>query len=411
MIRHTLFLFLALRASDVITLLGALYFVPKHVAAEELGAILPATSFATFLALPLFAFAMTVMKEASVLAAENRRGELKALLRGAFAAGAAAIAILLMLAGALVPAFLAKMKIADSAVGFFVLATAFLGCVAPVFTDQLQSTRRFAALGAIEVGAALLRLLVLVVTMPFRALAGFFAGNATVPVIRIAGAIWALRAELRVPAKPFWTQTAVRRIALAFLAVLVYQFATMGVALYEQTALRTLLPTAASAGYFMLTRLSDLLNYLTLPLILVLFPYTAAIAQRGETTTALVRKSIAVAFGAATILSLVYALWGAELISFIPHGEEYAGFAPLLPLLVLIGALTAGQVFYTNTEVSAARFGFLRWLVPLNLAELAALHVLGPRLDSLTGFLSLFLAFAAIRFGGCYYALRQPAPA
>ena len=411
MIRHALLLFLALRASDVITILGALYFVPKYATAEELGAILPATSFATFLALPLFAFAMTVMKEASQLAAESRRGELKALLRGAFAAGAATLVLLLALAATLVPAFLAKMEIADSAVGFFVLAAAFLGCVAPVFTDQLQSTRRFAALGAIEIGAALLRLLVLVVTMPFRAFAGFFAGNTTVPVIRIAGAILALRAELRVPAKPFWTRTAVRRIAIAFLAVLVYQFATMGVALYEQTALRTLLPTVDSACYFMLTRLSDLLNYLTLPLILVLFPYTATIARRGETTTVLVRKSIAIAFGAATVLSLVYALWGETLMSLIPHGEEYAQFTPLLPLLVLIGVLTAGQVFYTNTEVSAGRFGFLRWLVSLNLAELAVLHWLGPRLGSLTGFLTVFLAFAALRFGCCYHALRRQAPA
>ena len=370
--------------------------------------MLPLSSFATFLALPLFAFAMTVMKEASVLAADGKRGELKSLLRGTFAVGAGAMVGLLALAALLVPTFLERMHVDDASVGFFILAAAFLGCVAPVFTDQLQSTRRFIELGKLEIGAALARLAVLIVVMPLRALAGFFAGNATLPFFRILGATWLLRKELLVPAAPFWTKPIVRRLAFSFLGILVYQVTTMGASLAEQTCLRTTLPTADSAGYFMLTRLSDLLHYLTLPILLVLFPYTAAAARRGESTRRAVRVSTAVTFAAATILALVYAFWGTELLSLIPNGAEYGELAPLLPLLVLIGALGTGQVFYMNTEVSAGRFRFLAWLLPLNLAEVAALRWGAVFLPSLTALLALFLVFAALRFAFCGNTFRLP---
>ena len=38
-------------------------------------------------------------------------------------------------------------------------------------------------------------------------------------------------------------------------------------------------------------------------------------------------------------------------------------------------ALTTCQVFYTNAEVSAGRFGFLAWLVPLHIIYPSALYL------------------------------------
>jgi hypothetical protein len=44
-----------------------------------------------------------------------------------------------------------------------------------------------------------------------------------------------------------------------------------------------------------------------------------------------------------------------------------------MPWLVLINALTTCQVFYANAEVSAGRFGFLWWFVPLHLIYMGLL--------------------------------------
>ena len=73
-VRHSVLLFLALRAGDLVNVAAGMWFVPKYVSPGDLGAVLPVTSFATFLALPLFAFAMTVMRESAALAAAVRAG-------------------------------------------------------------------------------------------------------------------------------------------------------------------------------------------------------------------------------------------------------------------------------------------------------------------------------------------------
>ena len=97
------------------------------------------------------------------------------------------------------------------------------------------------------------------------------------------------------------------------------------------------------------------------------------------------------------------------LLALMPHGSDYAAYAHAMPWLVAMTALTTGQVFYTNAEVSAGRFGFLAWLVPLHLAYPAALFLsarLGyiPTLDRL---LVWFGAASALRFAISMYAIRS----
>ncbi|MBO4448895.1 MAG: hypothetical protein J5807_05365, partial [Kiritimatiellae bacterium] len=91
--KSAILLFLALRAGDFVSIAAGMWFVPCYVSPEDIGAVLPVTSYATFLSLPIFAFAMTVMKESACLAAEGERGKVKSLLCGVFAAVAAVLAV------------------------------------------------------------------------------------------------------------------------------------------------------------------------------------------------------------------------------------------------------------------------------------------------------------------------------
>ena len=378
-VRHSILLFFALRLGDAVNLAAGLWFVPRYVSPEDIGAVLPVTSFATFLSLPVFAFAMTVMKESACLSARGARGQVKTLLGGVFAAVAVVLALVLAAAAVAMPRFLSAMRVSDFSVGYLVVAAAFLGCVAPVYTDALQALRRFRTLGAVEIAGAGVRFAVMALVMPVRALAGYFAGQAALPAFRMAASVLALRRDLAVRAEPFWDRAAVRRIAGMFLAVLVYQATPMFAALVEQSVLRTACPAMDSAGYYMVSRFSDFLHYLTFPLLLVLFPYTAAAAQKGTSTRPFVVRCSAVALGAAAAMAGIYILWGGRLLSLMPHGADYLAYAGYMPWLTLFTALTACQVFYTNAEVSAGRFGFLAWLVPLHLLYPAALRLVAAR--------------------------------
>jgi hypothetical protein len=71
-----------------------------------------------------------------------------------------------------------------------------------------------------------------------------------------------------------------------------------------------------------------------------------------------------------------------------------------MPWLVMINALTTCQVFYANAEVSAGRFGFLWWFVPLHAIYLGALHAVNAcgMLTSMTMMVVFFGAISACRF-------------
>lgn len=398
--KSALLLLLALRAGDLVNVAAGMWFVPRYVSPEDIGAVLPVTSFATFLSLPVFAFAMTVMKESAWLAANNERGKVKSLLRGVFLTVGVLLVAVLCVSAAVTPRFLLKMRISDTVAGILVVSAAFLGCVAPVYTDALQSLKRFRSLALVEVGGAAFRFVVMLALMPLRALAGYFAGQAALPAFRIAGSVIALRRDLSVPAEPFWDRESSRRIALAFAAVLAYQAFPMAASLVEQSILRTALSSAESAGYYMASRFSDMLFYLTFPLMLVMFPYTASAAQKSASTRPYVAKCSLVTLAASALLAAVYALWGAPILSLMPNGENYAEYAHLMPWLVLIAAMTTCQVFHTNAEVSAGRYGFLWWLVPLHVAYPAALCLASSHglITSLEGMVAFFGAASLLRF-------------
>jgi O-antigen/teichoic acid export membrane protein len=400
-VRQTVFLFLALRLGDAVSLAAGMWLVPKYVSTAELGAVLPVTSFATCLAIPAFAFAFVFMREAAVLAAAGAFGRLKSLIRGVFLGTAAFLALALAAAALLLPRLLAHLRVPDAAAGFLVIAAAFLGCIAPVYTDALNALKRFRALGAVEVLAAAARFLTLLAVMPLRAFAGYFAGSAVQPLVRIAGAVLLLRRETAVPAEPYWSPAVVQRLGALFCGVAVYQMLPMFANFVEQAILRTHVPDSVSAGYYLATRLSDLIHTVTFPLLMVLFPTAAETAAGGGSTRPVVLRCAAVTLLAAVLLALVYAVFGDELLARLPNGHTAAAFAPYLPWLVAITALTACQTFCTNAEIAAGRFGFLLWFVPLHALFPAALTLAGRlRPLSLETFLAWLTAAALLRFAG-----------
>jgi hypothetical protein len=219
------------------------------------------------------------------------------------------------------------MKVSDAAAGFLVVVAAFLGCVAPVYTDALQSLKRFRSLAAIEVGGSILRFLVMFVAMPLKALAGYFAGQAVLPVFRMAGSVFALRRDLAVPSEPFWDRAAIRRVALAFAAILAYQAIPMAASLVEQSILRTSLPSQDSAGYYMVSRFADFLYCLTFPLMLVMFPYTASAAEKGASTAPYIVRCSAVTLAVSFLMAVVYFLFGDSILPLMPNGAAYLDYA------------------------------------------------------------------------------------
>jgi hypothetical protein len=391
----SLLLFGAFRLADLANLAVGFWIVPRYVDRAELGAVLPLSTLTSFVALPVFAFAMTAMKEGARLASAGEFGRLKSLYRGVFTAFAAFLTLLPPVMAAVLPKSLAAMRVTDGTAGIFAAAAAVLGCTAPVYMDALQSRKRFAAMGCVECVFAVSKRAVMLAVMPFRALAGYFAGNAAQPLVRIIGSVVAFRRELSASAERFWTLAAARDLAVNFTLTAAYLALPMLTCLIELTVLRANLADADSAGYYMATRVSDLVHYFTLPLLLVMFPYTAEAAASGRSTRPYVSRCMALTLIIATVLAGTGAAVGEKILSLMGTGTAYARY---IPWLTAITALNACQTFHTNAEVSAGRFGFLFWFAPLHLAYAAALWSLRHAVGSLEALLCWMTALALLRF-------------
>lgn len=372
-----------------------LWLVPKYIDFSELGAVLPLSSFATVFALPIYVFALTFMKEVNTLATDRAFGKLKTLMSGVFFSSVTFLIIAVFLSKLLMPFFLEKIRIAEGSLCIVIFASAFLGCVAPIFTNALQALKKFPALAILQITTSPLRLITMLVAMPFRPLSGYFVGQSAIPGSQILGALFFLRKELSVKAEKYWERKTVKRLALIFLGMLAYQLPTMIVSLFDSTILREHLSELDSAAYYLVTRFSDISNYITLSLITVLFPMTAEAAERGEKTRPLVMKALVAQVAFSLLLALAFLFFGKLPFKFIPNGELYSGYALYIPLLIGVNLMCSIQLLYTNTEASANRWSFLKWWLPIHILQ-PGLLLLAAKVNLVDSFLTfvIYLALA-----------------
>ena len=373
---YSLMLFCACRAADLLNAFVGLWLVPKYVGSAELGAVMPLTHFANFLALPVSIFATTFMKEMTVLATNQEYGKVKSLMRGVFIGAGVFLVLAFIATHFILPAFLERIRVANGSLGIFIIFSAFIGAVSPIYSNALQALKRFKTISFLSIASAPVRFVVMLVAMPFRALSGYFVGQAATPAFSIVASIWSLRRELSVPAVPYWSRQVFKRFSTIFIGIAAYSAAGNVLCLVEQTVLRQRLPDMDSAAYYMATRFSDIANFILFTLLTVLFPFTASLAAEGKSTRPLVVKSSLAMLATGVALAAIFIFAGRPILLLVPDGGKYVRYAWAIPCLIILAAVSGIQTFHTNTEVSAGRFGFLKWWVPVNLLFAAGLMLI-----------------------------------
>jgi hypothetical protein len=195
----------------------------------------------------------------------------------------------------------------------------------------------------------------------------------------------------------FWTYSSVLKLLKESFVIYAYLGSALGVSLLEQHIIRSCLPYADSAGYYMVTRFSDILNLVSYPLLMVLFPYAAMDEAKNKSSLHMVIKCSAVVMTMAFLMSVVYAFSGEYILSILRGGQEYVKYSVFIVPLTFITACVSCQTFYTNAEVAAGRFTFLGWYIPIHLVYAVIIYIV-----SILGYLSTLrniifvLAFGAL---------------
>ncbi len=365
---YSLMLFCACRAADLLNAFVGLWLVPKYVNPSELGALTPLMNFANFLALPAAAFASTFRNEVSRLSISHEFGKLKTLMRGVFIATAIFLFFAILASRFLLPLFLERIRIVEGSLGFIIIAVSFVSTVAPIYTNALQALKKFKAQSLLSIVGAPIRLVAMLVTMPFRAITGYFIGQASVPAFNIIGAFFCLHDEFSVKAKPYWNRGTVCRFTKLFIIFLGSGISSSLYILVSTTILRQRLPDLDSAGYYMATRFSDIASFLLAIFITTLFPYTAELTAQKKDVRPLILKTTGVTILFYALVALPFFFLGESILALLPHGEQYYAYGWAIPWLIGIGALEAFISLYSLAEISANRFTYLKWMIPFYLS-------------------------------------------
>ncbi|MBR3776667.1 MAG: hypothetical protein IKL02_03605 [Kiritimatiellae bacterium] len=365
---YSLMLFLACRAADALNAFVGLWLVPKYVPPSELGAVMPLMQFANFLAIPIAAFANTFRNELTRLSVNREFGKLKTLMRGVFVASAIFMFLAIIAARLIMPAFLERIRIVEGSLGLIIIATSFVSAVSPIYSNALQALKKFKAQSVISIIGAPIRLLTMLVTMPFRALSGYFIGQASIPVFSMTASVIALKKELSVKAEPYWNKETVKKFSKLFFIFISIGLIDGFFLLVEATVLRQRLCDLDSAGYYMASRFSEIAGFLSGTLLFTIFPFTAEKSAKGENASPLVIKSLIVNAAFCSLLAMPFVFFGKTILSLLPHGEQYAAYWWAIPWMIGITFLCSIMAFYLTAEFSANRFKFLKWYLPIDFA-------------------------------------------
>ena len=371
-------LFCACRAADLLNAVVGLWLVPKYVDPTELGAVQPLTQFANFLAIPVAAFANTFRNELTRLSINKEFGKLKTLMRGVFIATAIFLFLAIIIARFLLPAFLERIRIAEGSLGLVIIAASFVSAVAPLYSNALQALKKFKAQSLLSILGAPVRLIAMLIAMPFRAITGYFVGQAASPAFGIVTSVIALRKELSAKAEPYWTRETFKKFSTLLAIFLLWGLSGGFCGLVESTIIRQRLPDIDSAGYYIATRFSEIAGFLTCTLAFTIFPFAAEKASKGEDTRPLVLKAGAATVAFSMLIAIPFFFCGEQILSMLPHGNEYARFWWVIPWQIGISTIVSLIGLYTTAEISANRFDFLKWYLVLDMAyPIAILLVTG----------------------------------
>ena len=423
---YSLMLFCACRIADVLNVFVGLWLVPKYVDPSELGAVLPLTQFANFLAIPIAAFANTFRNEVSRLSLNKEFGKLKTLMRGVFIASAIFIFFATVIAHFILPAFLNRIRIVEGSLAIIIIATSFVSAIAPIYSNALQALKKFREQSVLSIVGAPIRLITMLIAMPFRALTGYFVGQTSVPAFNIIASIFCLKKELSAPAEPYWDKNTVKKFSRIFFIFLISGLAGGFSLVTEATIIRQQLPDLDSAGYYMATRFSEIAGLLACTLTFTIFPFAAEKAEKGENLQPLIIKALIANAFFCLIAAIPFVIYGKEILSLLPHGEQYANYWWSIPWLIGLCFLSSIVSFYTTSEVSANRFDYLKWYLPLDLSYPVLLIIVSNyghlngiiphswteflnfnNINSLQNMLLWMTASTVIRSLGCLLAMKR----
>lgn len=370
-------LFIAMRLSDAVNAFIGIWLVPKYIPQDELGAVLPLTQVGSVLGLPMAILLVPFTKFLNVYATREEYGKVKRLLRDAFVLSGVLFVVTLLYARLIMPMVFERMRVAKGSLGFLLILAGVLTTVAPVFVTALQALKKFNMIAVLNLLAAPVRLCALLVTMPIRAISGYFVGQCAPSLVLISLALLGLKDRLGqgVKSESYWEKDW-RSIIKYTLPVAVFVTAGTFQSLIETFVIRHRLSDLDSAGYYLISRFAEIGGYAGFTLVFVLFPLAVESHERGSRSQMLLWQSMGGALLGGCLLACVYGGCGRAILRLSSSWRLYVPYVSQMTLLTVIYAVRAAGACFVNFEMACGRFRFVFYYTAIALVECVLLYVI-----------------------------------
>ena len=353
---YSLMIFVACRSGDVIQAFIGLWLVPKYVGTEELGAVLPLQQLSGLFAVPLAILATVFAKYVNTYATRGEYGKVKSFIRDVLLAACGVFLVCIIAAYLIIPHFYIRLNVTSGMLTVLVLAAGFATNIASIFTAALQGLKKFKTMTVQNLISAPIRLVTMLVAMPFRALSGYILGQATPPASCSVLAAISLHKDLKsIPLDTSWRKD-LPEIWRYLWPVAVYMglgtlFSAINLTVYRQR-----LPAVESSAYYVLTRFSEIAGYVGGSMITILVPLASEAHEKGANSLKLLRQTVAASIGSGLILALIFTTTGGLILRSTTAWRPYADFASLLPIQTLYTGIIIGGGAIIAYEMSCRRF-------------------------------------------------------
>lgn len=387
---NTVLLFLVQRLGEVVNLFIGLWLVPKFLPQEELGAVTPLLSVASFAGFPIALLLIPVSKFLSVFAARNQYGKARALLRDSLFASLALfllVSLWLFLSGG---SILERLHLSDRRYLAAIAVFALLSCLEPVVAAAQRSLRCFGALAFQGFVSPYVRLAAMLLLLPLLGALGYVFSQMAMAIAAVAIGLVVLCRFFSGKGDGESYRSSLKEMLSYSLPLVALTFASRVQLPVESFVIRHRLPVETSAGYYFVSLFGAIPGYVTSALMIVLWPVVSDRHERGQSTERMLGQSLLFAAAAGTLA--VLALWIAMPRIFALPGPwagygEYSKYVWQAGLLALFRSL---QGIYVSHRGACRDFGFVKWLCPLYLAESAVLYSL-PAWRLFNGYLPGFI--------------------
>lgn len=367
---YTILLFCAQRFGDVINMFVGLWIVPKYVPMKELGAVMPLTTIVSVIGIPLTIIAIPFLKFVAVFAEKKEFGKVKALIRDTFIGTGIFALLTILIAYFILPLFFERLRVENGSLAFLLVATTIISAVSTITGNAVSALKMFSQTVWYCAIAAPLRLVLMIILMPFRPLSGYVVGGAAAPMVNILGPLFALRKFFKsdIKAEPYWKEYGrdILKYTWPLVIITICNAITQNM---DSLVIRHRLSEFDSAGYYIITRFSEITLQLGSVFAAFLMPLLASKNGHDAESRKLALHSLAGIMGMGLFITLLLHFFGRDLLNLKAEWATYSALSPHMTALAFNSTLMMAIACLTTVFTARGSFSFLWYGASISLLK------------------------------------------